>query len=217
MRPGDEIVIFDGTGPEWTAEITSVNREAVSVIAGRSSDPGTEPSLQVTVCQALVPSERMEFVIQKGTELGAVRFVPITTERVQSKDSQPNERRLERWKKIATEAAEQSGRTQVPDILPVHSLESCVSAMCAEGPVLLLWEEEMPGKDLRTAVRESLSGASRRVAVLVGPVGGLSASEVGTARDTGAIVVGAGPRILRAETAPVVALAALMYEAGELK
>jgi 16S rRNA (uracil1498-N3)-methyltransferase len=215
LQSGDEIVVFDGTGPEWTAQIVSVNRESVKVVTARSHDPATEPHLRVTVCQALVPAERMEFVIQKGTELGAARFIPIVTERVQAKDANPAERRIERWGKIAVGAAEQSGRTCVPEILPAKAFESCVSAMCAEGPVLLLWEEEH-AKDLRTAVRESLSSAPRHVTVLVGPVGGLSAAEVGTASENGALIVGAGPRILRAETAPVVALAALMYEAGEL-
>lgn len=215
LRTGDEIVVFDGTGPEWPAEIVSTGREGVTVVVGRARDPGTEPALRVTVCQALVPTERMEFVIQKGTELGALGFVPVTTERVQARDAHPTERRLERWGKIATEAAEQSGRSVVPEILPVHTFVECVSAMRAEGPLLLLWEEEH-GKNLRSAARESLNDSPGRISVLIGPVGGFSAAEADLAREAGALIVGAGPRILRAETAPIVALTALMYEAGEL-
>ncbi|MDA1296374.1 MAG: 16S rRNA (uracil(1498)-N(3))-methyltransferase [Chloroflexi bacterium] len=216
LRPGDEIVIFDGSGPEWSAEIVSSDRAGVSVAVGRSHDPGAEPDLRVTVCQALVPSERMEFVVQKGTELGAARFVPIVSERVQAKDSRPTEHRIERWRKIAVEAAEQSGRTRVPEILPVESFENCVSRLGAEGPLVLLWEEER-GMSLRTAARESVRDASRHVGVLIGPVGGLSAAEVHVARSAGALIAGAGPRILRAETAPIVALSVLMCEASELE
>lgn len=215
LRQGDEIVVFDGTGLEWSAEIVSAGRDSVTVVIGRARDPGTEPALRVTVCQALVPTERMEFVIQKGTELGALRFIPVHTERVQARDAHPTERRLERWRKIAIEAVEQSGRSVVPDILPVLTFAECVSAMRVEGPLLLLWEEER-GENLRSAVLESLNDSLGRVAVLIGPVGGLSAAEAGLAQEAGALIVGAGRRILRAETAPIMALTALMYEAGEL-
>lgn len=216
LRTGDEVVLFDGTGPEWPSTVAFINKDVVAVNVGEARHPGTEPALQITVCQALVPADRMEFVIQKVTELGAARLLPVITERVQPKDARPTERRLERWTRIATEAAEQSGRTRVPEILPDMSLEACLSSMASEGPLVLLWEEEH-GNSLRTAVRESLSKASGHISVLIGPVGGLSVAEVEAAKQAGAIIAGAGPRILRAETAPVVALSILMYEASELE
>jgi 16S rRNA (uracil1498-N3)-methyltransferase len=157
----------------------------------------------------------MEFVLQKSTELGAARFQPVLTERVQAKDSHITDNRLARWQKIIVEAAEQSGRAKVPGILPVCDMANAVARLAVEGPAVLLWEEEGQ-KNLRTALRESLSRQSRHLALFIGPVGGLSVAEVASARSAGAITAGLGRRILRAETAPVTALSALMYEAGEL-
>jgi 16S rRNA (uracil1498-N3)-methyltransferase len=134
---------------------------------------------------------------------------------VQAKDAHVSANRLERWQKIVTEAAEQSGRPVVPPILPAQGLAGAVTRLATEGPVVLLWEEEA-AKNLRTVLRESLSKGPRHVAILVGPVGGLSQAEAAVAHSAGAITAGLGRRILRAETAPVTALSALMYEAGEL-
>lgn len=216
MQPGDNITLFNGSGLEWPAKIDGISRSGVSVTPGPAQNPHREPELSVTVCQALVPSERMEFVIQKGTELGALEFAPVITERVQVKDASVSPRRLERWERIAVEAAEQSGRTRVPVISPVSSLDDCLSRMSSRGPVIMLWEEERE-KSLRAAVLESLSSGPGHVGLLIGPVGGLSGAEAVAARSAGAVTAGAGPRILRAETAPVVALTALMLEAGELE
>jgi 16S rRNA (uracil1498-N3)-methyltransferase len=215
MRPGETISLFDGSGSEWPAAITAIERDIVRVLPGAPHTPPTEPKLQVTVCPALIPADRMEFVLQKCTELGAARFRPLLTERVQAKDAQVSANRLERWQKIVIEAAEQSGRAVVPPILPAQRLAHTVVQLAAEGPVVLLWEEEA-AKNLRIAVRESLAKGPRHITILIGPVGGLSQAEVAIAHSADAITAGLGRRILRAETAPVTALSALMYEAGEL-
>ena len=215
MRVGDSIGLFDGSGMEWLATIKAIERDAVTVALGAAFDPGTEPRLMVSICPALVPSERMEYIIQKSTELGAMRVIPLLSERVQAKDAKVSANRLSRWMKIATEAAEQSGRAKVPEILEPRPLIDAIKDLSAEGPAVLLWEGEAE-KNLRTALRESLSGSPGHVGIFVGPVGGLSESEATAARDAGAITAGMGRRILRAETAPVTALSALMLEAGEL-
>ncbi len=215
MREGQLIRLFNGTGNEWRAEIVSVNKNSVSVLLEEPVELGTEPRLDVTVCQALVPADRMEYVVQKSTELGALRIIPVITERVQARDANPGASKLERWRRIAIEASEQSGRTRVPEILPVQAFDSCLSQVGSDRPMIVLWEEERQ-VTLRQALQESLSSEPNHVAVFVGPVGGLSVDEARAASAAGALLAGAGPRILRAETAPVVALTALMYEAGEL-
>lgn len=215
MRKGDELGVFNGSGSEWLAKITSIDSDGVEISVGDELDRRTEPKTQVTVYQALVPSERIEFVVQKCTELGVFEVVPVVTERVQAKDANPGKTKIERWRRIAVEAAEQSGRKKVPKISEPVEFSQAIESASANGPLLFLWEEEH-GKKLREAVRESLSSDSKDISVLIGPVGGLSASEADAARSARAIIAGAGPRILRAETAPVVALTALMYEAGEL-
>jgi 16S rRNA (uracil1498-N3)-methyltransferase len=216
MRAGDSIGLFDGSGMEWPSTIKAIARDTVTVVPGAPYDPGTEPRLMVTICPALVPSDRMEYVIQKSTELGAARVIPLLTERVQAKDAQVSGNRLARWRKIATEAAEQSGRAKVPEILGPRPLAQAVTDLAAEGPAILLWEGE-PQRNLRVALRESLSGGPKHVAIFAGPVGGLSETEAVAARAAGAVTAGMGRRILRAETAPVTALSALMLEAGELE
>ncbi len=215
MKPGDSLFLFDGRGIERTGTIANIERSKIQVVIGPNSGSRTEPELEVTVYQALVASERMEFVVQKCTELGVAKIVPIVSQRVQSKDARPGDGKLDRWRRIAVEAAEQSGRTRVPNISAPVVLNQLLSRETRPKPLIVLWEEES-GKSLRQAARESLSSDPKRAAVLIGPVGGLSASEVDAVKLAGGLIAGAGPRILRAETAPVVALTALMYEAGEL-
>ncbi len=214
-KEDDQLVLFNGSGNEWPAKIISVRKDSVSVRLGDASDPNSEPSVNVTIYQALIPAERMEFVIQKSTELGATRIVPVLSERVQARDGNVSQNRRNRWERIAVEAAEQSGRTLVPKILATESLVDCLASVKSEGPMIMLWEEER-GKSLKEAVRESLRSGPEHVSVLIGPVGGLSEAEAEAGRSAGALLAGAGPRILRAETAPVVALTSLMYEANEL-
>lgn len=215
MRTGDSVNLFNGSGSEWTSTIESINRDTVIAVPGSPHDPHTEPALMVTVCPALVASDRIDYVIQKSTELGAGRVLPVITERVQAKDAKVSENRLNRWRKIAIEATEQSGRVKVPDISSPQQLIPVVAGLAKEGLAILLWEGETQ-KSLRTALRESLMDDPKRVSIFVGPVGGLSEGEATAARSAGAITVGLGRRILRAETAPVTALSALMLEAGEL-
>ncbi len=215
MREHDRVVLFDGSGNEWPAEILTITGRSVTVVPEMAHDPNTEPGLDVTVCQALVPAERMEFVIQKSTELGARRIMPIVTERVQSRDATISDSKRARWNRIAVEAAEQSGRTRVPEILDTTDFADSIALAMAEGPAILLWEEER-SISLKEAARESLSSVPEHVTVLIGPVGGLSEAEAELATSSGVLLASAGLRVLRAETAPIVALTALMYEAGEL-
>lgn len=215
MQPGDNITLFSCGGSEWSAEIVTADRSGVKVIVGARSEPETEPRLNVTICQSLVPQERMEYVVQKCTELGAAEIIPVITERVQSRDARPGDGKLDRWRRIAVEATEQSGRTRVPEICAPVSFNELLHDQRIPRPLIVLWEEEQ-GKSLREIVRESLNSNPKQVSVLIGPVGGLSVAEADAASSAGALIAGAGSRILRAETAPVVALTALMYEAGEL-
>ena len=213
LRPGDTIVVFDGTGREHTARITALEREGVQAEVIATSVPRTEPSARVTLCIAIVKPDRLELAFEKCTELGAARFVPLVTERVQGgAAAAPSDARLARWRRIVREAAEQSGRLIVPDVAaPVQLLEA-VSAMAAEGPALLLYEGEE-----RAGLAGTLAGLQlAALSLLVGPVGGFTQAEVDAAAHAGAKVVGLGRRVLRTETAAIAALAATMSHLGEL-
>ena len=213
LRVGDTVVVFDGTGREHTARITALNGEGVRGEVIDTRTPGTEPSTRVTVCIAIVKSDRLEMAFEKCTEMGAARFVPLITDRVQGgAAAAPSTRRLARWSRIVQEAAEQSGRLVVPEVTSPMQLLEAVSATVAEGPALLMYEgEEGPG------IGRALSGLRpAALGLIVGPVGGFAATEVDAAVQAGANVVSLGRRVLRSETAAIAGLAAAMSSLGEL-
>jgi len=220
LKAGDRVIMLDGAGREYRVRLDDVRSSAVggTVEAVQHSRP--EPRLHLTLFQALVPRERFETVLQKGTEVGINRFVPLWCERsIVPRGDQLDERRLDRWRRIVTEAAEQCERGRVPEIAsPVRFGAALEQA--ALGPALLAWEREAERSvrgGLRTALASNqlLDGRSS-LALFVGPEGGFSPSEVEAARGAGVLTVSLGPRILRTETAgPVLAMLAL-YEAGDL-
>lgn len=215
MRVGATISLFDGSGREWSAEISVAGRAGVRVRLGAAHCPDVEPAVAVHVCPALVPAERLEMVLQKGTELGAFSFRPVLTERVQSRDRNPSSARVDRWRRIVTEAAEQSGRVRAPEVAEPVPLLELVPELARDGPVLLLWEAEE-----RTGLVPVLRGIAARgvesLSLLVGPVGGLSDAEVAQAVSDGAQTARLGRRVLRTETAAITALAIVMAELGQL-
>jgi len=213
LRPGDSIAVFDGTGREHTACITTLERDGVQAEVTATSTPQTEPSTRVTLCIAIVKPDRLELAFEKCTELGAARFVPVITDRVQGgAAAAPSNRRLARWRRIVREAAEQSGRLIVPEVGTAVQLLEAVRVAAADGPALLLYEgEEGPG------IGGTLSGLRpAALSLFVGPVGGLTPAEVDAAVQAGASVVSLGRRVLRSETAAIAALAAVMSHLGEL-
>jgi 16S rRNA (uracil1498-N3)-methyltransferase len=213
------------------------------VIVGERPATG-EPPVAITLYQALLPREKFEQVLQKGTEVGVAAFVPVRTERcLVGRLDAVDERRLARWRAIVREAAEQAGRGRLPRVHPPLPLASALQAARTADLRLCAWEEER-GQTLRAALRAwagagapqcdrgragdpaGAGGAPRpatdgpgwsgaaRVALFVGPEGGLTAAEAEAARAAGALTVSLGPRILRAETAGPVLAALVLYELG---
>ena len=216
LAPGAEIVLFDGTGMEWTVRLDNVSRDHA---AGRvlSSEKGRgEPTVRLTLYQGVMKGNKFDWTLQKGTELGVSCFVPMDCRRSVPRirrESQPA--RLTRWRKIIVEAAEQSGRAVIPGVAdPVTFQEVCDALERAPGLVVLPWEGES-AKSLSAAVSEAPD--LKEVALVIGPEGGLDLEEVDYARGKGLEPVSLGRRILRAETAGIVAVSALMYALGEME
>lgn len=213
--PGDRIALLDDTGAEYFVTLSRVGpKEVAGAVTGRAADAG-HPFPPITLYQALVKADRFEQALQKCTELGVARFVPVVTERcVPRVDAKWAANRYPRWRRIVTEAAEQSGRRRVPALDPVVRLEAACDG--AEGVRLIPWEGER-STGIRAALRavgpEALRGG---VSVLVGPEGGLTEGEVAYAASRGVEPVSLGPRVLRSETAAMAAVAAVQYELGEL-
>ena len=216
LAPGAEIVLFDGSGMEWTVRLDGVARDHA---AGRvlSSEKGRgEPTVKLTLYQGVMKGSKFDWTLQKGTELGVSCFVPMDCRRSVPRirrESQPA--RLARWRKIIVEAAEQSGRAVIPDVAdPVTFQEVCDALERAPGLVVLPWEGES-AKSLSAAVSEAPD--SKEVALVIGPEGGLDPEEVDYARGKGLEPVSLGRRILRAETAGIAAVSTLMYALGEME
>lgn len=203
LRSDDDIRLFNGDGFEYTAVITEIRRGAVAVRVTRR-DPGRArlmPSL--TVGLALIKHERFEWALQKLTELGVDRVIPMATERtVLSFRVDRAAQRLARWQRIVTEAAEQSGRVTLPEICPVAEFAD-VLAESSDARAIVLWEDEQ-AIDLPRLLDD------RPTLLLIGPEGGFSAAEVDLARAMGVETVSLGPLTLRAETAAVAATAMVL-------
>ncbi len=210
LAAGDALTIFDGQGHEVEARIEEVSARSTLLVLGPRHAVSTGRAVPVTLIQAVSKGERMELVIQKATELGAAAIVPIWTARTVVQPG--GDGRLRRWRTIAQEAARQCGRADVPAIADPLPLQKVLEASVPEATrKLLLWEEST-GAPLRRA----LSGTELAVHLLVGAEGGFTAAEADAARAAGFEPVGLGPRILRTETAALVALALVQAALGGL-
>lgn len=208
LRRGDRILLFDGSGREYEAAIERSTPQGVEVfIVGRKGPLPPSPFF-VTLAQGLPKAPKMDLIVQKATELGVDRILPLRCERSVLKEG-----KLERWRRIAVEAAEQCGRVTVPEIQEVQDLRGYLDGYPGRDQALVLWEgERLQG--LKAFLR-SIAPA-RRLTILVGPEGGLSQEEVALAKERGFVAVSLGRRIFRSETAVLVALALIQYEWGDL-
>jgi 16S rRNA (uracil1498-N3)-methyltransferase len=217
LAAGDRVVLLDGQGWQYMVRIEHLGHGQVHGVIETRQEAGGEPRLHLALYVALMRPERFEWLLQKGTELGVSGFVPVVCERSISNE-ESGVRRLARWERIVREAAEQCRRAHLPRVSPPQQFgEACRQAADAELG-LILWEGEAT-QSLRQALRARGVSASppQTISVVSGPEGGLSDDELRTARESGLEVVSLGPRTLRAETAPLAATAAVLYELGELE
>ena len=211
LKANEEVLICDGEGSEAFCRILAAGQMTkLEVLQRRSST--TEAAVQVSVYMAFPKADKLEHVIQKATELGAYEIVAFPSARCISKpDEKSLKKKLERWQKIAASAAEQSGRGRIPGVRVLQSFREALQEAAAADKALMFYENEQ-AVTLKMALSQ---GAYRTVSLLTGPEGGLEEKEVEQAREAGLQVCTLGKRILRCETAPLCALSAVMYDAGE--
>ena len=212
LKAGEQVLLCDGDGNEALCAVTDPGKDscAVEVLERRVS--ATEAKVRVSIYMAFPKSDKLEHVIQKATELGAYEIVTFPSARCISKpDEKSLKKKLERWQKIAQSAAEQSGRGRIPQVIILDSFAKALSRAAEADKALMFYEHE-EATTLHMALSE---GAFSTVSLLTGPEGGLEESEVEQARSAGLQVCTLGKRILRCETAPLCALSAVMYAAGE--
>lgn len=221
-RAGDKFIVSDGEAREALVEIESISPSGVSAIVVEYLEMTAEPRLQVTVAQSLPKGDKMETVIQKCTEIGAVAFVPFLSDRtIVQYDAKKEGKRLERWRKIAKEAAEQAHRNRIPAVESPLSFKGLLQTFTAYDAVYFCYEKEqgLQIRDLLKPFVEKVFANSESTASLllvVGPEGGFTEEEVRAAEEAGADAVGLGRRILRCETAGMTALTCALYESGEM-
>lgn len=215
MRPGDEVVVFDGSAQEHTVRLDTVNRKQASGSILSTTAAGSEPAVSLTLYQSLLNRDKFEWVLQKGTEIGVARFVPVITNRTLVRDAGAvSDGRLARWRRIVTEAAEQSRRTRVPQVRPAIRFDEAVAEAGGSSVALIAWEAAGA-----PPLREAMAGPDdpSGVALFIGPEGGYEAAEVELAEQAGVRPFTLGRRILRTETAAVVAAALVLYELSEME
>jgi 16S rRNA (uracil1498-N3)-methyltransferase len=209
LKPGDRVVALDGTGMEHLVVLETVGRTTSgSVQSTRHNE--AEPAIWLTLYQGLLKGSKLELVLQKCTEVGVSRFVPMATARAVS--AEPSASRQARFESIVREAAEQSRRGRIPKIAGTVQLQEAMTQACAAGPTVVLWEEE-ESLNLKHLPRPGEAGT---MSLFVGPEGGFTSDEAELARAAGAQTVTLGPRILRAETAAIVGSALLLAHCGEI-
>lgn len=219
LTVGDPLAIFDGKGHEYQGKIKALTKDEAVVQVTESLPVSTESSLEVWLVQGIPKGEKMELVIQKATELGVRGIIPLKTERCVVKlAGAKEEERRKRWQKVAIEAAKQCGRALVPEVLSPCSIGSFLASIPKERYLFVPWEEG--GLSIKAVLSEEkpqqAQTSSRPVFLVIGPEGGLAASEVNDLKKNGGIPLTLGPRILRTETAGLAAIAVVMFAWGDL-
>ena len=210
LKPGEEVLLCDGEGHEAVCEVVSSDGWILRSMEHRDSQ--SEAAVKVSIYMALPKADKLEHVIQKATELGAYEIVTFPSARCVSRpDEKSLKKKLERWEKIAASAAEQSGRGRIPKVLVLGSFSEALTRAAQADKALMFYEHE----EALTLKMALSSGGYSTVSLLTGPEGGLEEAEVTQAREVGLQVCTLGRRILRCETAPLCALSAVMYDAGE--
>ena len=213
MQPGDKLQIVSDDGVSALAEVASITESTVVVRCLEKLAESHEPAVKITLAQGLAKGEKMDFIIQKAVELGAYSIVPVAMEHsVVRLDGSKADKKVERWQKIAEAAAKQSKRDIIPQVQDVQTVkEMLANNDCKTKIIAYECEDRM---SLKTALREA--GQMEDLLLSIGPEGGISEGELAKAREAGAVPVSLGRRILRAETAGLVAMSAIFYETGDL-
>ena len=211
MKKGDEVTLCDGEGFFYEAVLSDFYEKTVVAEILSKREAETEPNVKVTVFQGVPKNPKLETIIQKLTEIGAVRLVPVDTKRAVAKLDKEN--KVDRLRKIAREAAKQSKRGIVPEVLSPVSFKEAVK-MAAEADLALIPYEE----EREMSLKKALFGKTpNTVSVMIGPEGGFDSEEIKLAKENGIISVTLGKRILRTETAPLAVCSAILYELGEME
>ncbi len=212
LRPGDIVTLTAGDGWDYRCRITELNAGQVCFCTEDIVENHTEPMLRVSIFAAYAKADKFEHIIQKATELGAAAVVAFASQRcVARPDEASLRKKLTRWRTIALAASEQSGRGRIPEISAASSWQEALRLASRAELGLFFYENEQTNH-----ISSLITPTPKTISIITGPEGGFSPQEVSQAQAAGLHPCSLGPRILRCETAPLCALTAVMYAAGEL-
>ena len=215
MHSGELVDVLDGQGSVYRVQLNiDLDQKIVYGKILEKSPATTEPNVSITLCFGMTSRDKVEFILQKGTEIGISQFVPFISSRTLVQSTNLSGKKKERWERIIQEAAEQSHRGKLPSLQPPKHFEDYLNAVCDQHDLsLIAWERaETVADSLRENIR-NFHGS--KIALFIGPEGGFSEQEIDTAKKAGCQVVTLGDRILRMETAAVVFPAVVLYEICE--
>ncbi|AZO95003.1 16S rRNA (uracil(1498)-N(3))-methyltransferase [Halocella sp. SP3-1] len=215
LAPEDKIIVSNGDGWDYLVELQNFSDQSVKGRIINKEKNRSEPSLDITIAQAIPKKTNMDYIIQKCTELGVKNFIPLDTTRTIVKlKGRKEEKRVNRWQKIAREAAKQAGRGMIPTVARVHKLRDLVKYKDKYNLIIIPWEEEKSCSLIN--LKDKIRAVDKRVLIIIGPEGGFSAEEVASITKIGGISITLGPRILRTETAGLVTATVVLYETNDL-
>lgn len=215
LKSGDQVNINNCKGEEFLAQIKDINKTNVLCEIIEKADINNESALKIHLYQGLPKAAKMDFIIQKSTELGVTSITPVITERVVVKNELKEYKKVDRWNKIALEACKQSKRTIIPKVNQPMELECFLSAADSYDLVVVPYESK-EDFGIKAMIRNLKGKKINSIAILIGPEGGFEEEEIEKLDNLGAQIVTLGPRILRTETAGLVCASLLFYELGDI-
>jgi 16S rRNA (uracil1498-N3)-methyltransferase len=209
LKPGHEIILFDEGGIEHIGRIEEVNTKEIKILIMESRQVETESKLKINLLQGIPKGNKMDLIVEKATELGVKNIVPVITERSQVGQTQ----KIKRWQRIAVESSKQCGRVIPPTIHEVVDFQKAIEYSYYGKLNIILYEK---CKDSIKSIINNDTQYYDNIIFFVGPEGGFSENEIRLAQDKGFIPIGLGPRILRTETASIVAISILQFMYGDI-
>ncbi len=214
LNEGDIISVCDKQNTDYDVIILEFHKEMILCDILSTKISSSEPPVDIILYQGIPKSTKMDLIIQKSTELGIAKIIPVITERtiVKIQDRKKEEKKLERWQRISEEAAKQSKRGIIPDVCPILTFEEMLETLKDNSLTIVPYENEE-----KVGIKEVLkNNSNKKINIIIGPEGGFEEWEIQSLESIGSKIVSLGPRILRTETAGFVASAIVLYELGDL-